>query len=132
MSTSNSGPLFNEGELNPAPATMSSERRRVARASVMIPVRLRPVRFTDGNFEDVTSTVNVARGCLYVTTWRDSYYPGMRVLVTYPYISSGKSSGWEYLAEVVRLETHPDGRYRVAVKLQFVMQSAPSPRLLTL
>ena len=79
MSTSNSGPLFNEGDLNPAPATMSSERRRVARASVMIPVRLRPVRFTDGNFEDVTSTVNVARGCLYVTTWRDSYYPGMRV-----------------------------------------------------
>jgi hypothetical protein len=132
MSTSNSAPLFPEGDINPAPATMANERRRVARASVMIPVRLRPVRFTDGNFEDVTSTVNVARGCLYVTTWRDSYYPGMRVLVTYPYISSGKASGWEYLGEVTRLETHPDGRFRVAVKLQFVMQSAPSPRLLTL
>ncbi len=118
--------------MNAAQAMKASDRRRAARASVLIPVRLRPVRFTDGNFEDLTSTVNIARGCLYVTTWRDSYFPGMRVLVTYPYISSAKGSGWEYLGEVVRLETHPDGRFRVAVKLQFVMQSSPSPRLLTL
>ena len=132
MSASNPHPIIPDGEMNIAHATKGGERRHAARASVLIPVRLRPVRFTDGNFEDLTSTVNVARGCLYVSTWRDSYYPGMRVLVTYPYISSGKGSGWEYLGEVVRLETHPDGRFRVAVKLQFVMQSSPSPRLLTL
>jgi hypothetical protein len=132
MSASNPSPILPEGEITSLPATKANERRRAARASVLIPVRLRPVRFTDGNFEDVTSTVNVSRGCLYITTWRDSYYRGMRVLVTYPYISSSKASGWEYLGEVVRMESHPDGRFRVAVKLQFVMQSAPSPRLVTL
>lgn len=132
MSASNPAPLSPDGDFNSVAATKAGERRSVARASVLIPVRLRPVRFTDGNFEDVTSTVNIARGCLYITTWRDSYYRGMRVLVTYPYISSGKANGWEYLGEVVRLETQPDGRFRIAVKLQFVMQSAPSPRLVTL
>jgi hypothetical protein len=132
MSASNPHPILPDGDINAAQATKAGERRRVARASVLIPVRLRPVRFTDGNFEDLTSTVNISRGCLYITTWRDSYYPGMRVMITYPYISSGKGNGWEYLGEVVRLETQPDGRFRVAVKLQFVMQSSPSPRLVTL
>ena len=119
-----------DGNIDPADHLQPGERRRIGRASVLIPVRLRPVQFTDGNFEDLTSTVNVSRGCLYVTTWRDSYYRGMRVLVTYPYISSGKSTGWEYLGEVVRLETHPDGRYRIAIKLQFVMQATPTPKLM--
>ncbi len=132
MGASNSSPILPNRSFHTAPEAKPNDRRRAARASVLIPVRVRPVRFTDGNFEDVTSTVNISRGCLYITTWRDSYYRGMRVLVTYPYISSGKTSGWEYLGEVVRLETQPDGRFRVAVKLQFVMQSAPSPRLVTL
>ena len=132
MGASNSAPILPGISIKPVSEAKGNERRHAARASVLIPVRVRPVRFTDGNFEDVTSTVNISRGCLYITTWRDSYYRGMRVLVTYPYISSGKSSGWEYLGEVVRMETHPDGRFRVAVKLQFVMQSAPSPKLVTL
>jgi len=124
-----------------------SERRRAARASVPIPIRLRPVRFCDGNFEDMSSTANVSRGCLSAITWRDSYYPKMRVMVTYPYAPSnrdamakesngnptgGKGTGWEYLGEVVRVDAQPDGRYRVAIKLQFVMQASPNPRLIAL
>lgn len=110
----------------------SRERRRAARVSVLIPVRVRPVKLGDGNFEDVTSTLNIARGCLYITTWRETYYRGMRLMVTYPYISSKKSANWEYLAEVARVEPQGDGRFRVAVRLQFVMQPAPSPRLVSL
>jgi hypothetical protein len=119
-------------EIQEPDAPKTADRRHAARASVLIPVRLRPVRFTDGNFDDVTSTTNVSRGCLNVMTWRDSYHMGMRVLVTYPFSSSNKSSGWEYLAEVVRLNQLPDGRFQVALKLQFVMQSAPNPRLISL
>jgi hypothetical protein len=133
-------------------AVERNERRRATRASVLIPIRLRPVRFCDGNFEDLTSTANVSRGCLSAMTWRDSYYEKMRVMVTYPYATSGrdagsrdassrdagangasgKGTGWEYLGEVVRVEAHPDGRYRVAIKLQFVMQASPNPRLISL
>ena len=124
-----------------------NERRRAARASVPIPIRLRPVRFSDGNFEDITSTANVSRGCLSAVTWRDSYFPKMRVMVTYPYATpcrdavanetsanamAGKSNGWEYLGEIVRVDAQPDGRYRVAIKLQYVMQATPRPRLISL
>ncbi|MGB2887898.1 MAG: hypothetical protein WBC04_09390 [Candidatus Acidiferrales bacterium] len=110
----------------------SRDRRRAARVSVLIPVRLRPVKFGDGNFEDVTSTLNISRGCLYVTTWRETYYQGMRVMVTYPYLSSKKSTNWEYLGEVARVEQQGDGRFRLAVRLQFVMQPTPNPRLVSL
>jgi len=132
MSASNPATLFPGLEVRPSEVVRATDRRRIARASVLIPVRIRPARFDDGNFEDVTSTTNVSRGSLNITTWRDSYRPGMRVLITYPYISSSRSTGWEYLAEVVRVNELPDGRFRVVVKLQFVMQSSPQPRLITL
>jgi len=127
--------------LNPKPepypiesqeTSRAANRRGAARTSVLIPVRLRPVRFDDGNFEDVAATSNVSRGCLNVMTWRDSYYTGMRVLVSYPFTSSHKGTGWEYLSEIVRLTQLPDGRFQVALKLQFVMQSSPNPRLIPL
>ena len=132
MNASDAAPVLPASEIVAQDPVKSGERRRASRASVLIPVRLRPVRFNDGNFEDITATVNVSRGCVNIITWRDSYYVGMRLLVTYPYISSGKSLGWEYIGEAVRVDALPDGRFRVAVKLQFVMQSAPSPRLFSL
>ena len=48
MSASNPHPTIPDGEINIAQATKEGDRRRAARASVLIPVRLRPVRFTDG------------------------------------------------------------------------------------
>jgi len=132
MSALNPVPELGAAEIQEPDALKASERRRAARASVLIPVRLRPVRFDDGNFEDVTSTTNISRGCLNVMTWRDSYYAGMRVLVSYPFTSSSKGTGWEYLAEIVRLTQLPDGRFQVALKLQFVMQASPNPRLIPL
>jgi hypothetical protein len=110
----------------------SRDRRRAARVSVLIPVRLRPVKLGDGNFEDVASTLNISRGCLYITTWRETYYRGMPLMVTYPYFASKKSSNWEYLGEVTRVEQQADGRVRIAVRLQFVMQRGPNPRLVSL
>ncbi|MFZ0739359.1 MAG: PilZ domain-containing protein [Candidatus Acidiferrales bacterium] len=132
MSASIPVPVLRTAKVKPARPTKESDRRRAARTSVLIPIRLRPVRFDDGNFEDITATVNISRGCLYVTTWRDSYFNGMRLLVTYPYVPAGKGMGWEYLGEVVRVDGNPDGRFRLAVKLQFVMQSGPNPRLIEL
>ena len=114
------------------PALQGDVRRRTARVSVPIPVRLRPVDFSDGSFDDVASTVNVSRGAMYVTTWRGNYYSGMRVIVTYPFLSETKSAVWEYLGEVLRVDRQGDGRSRVVIRLQFVMQPADSPSFITL
>lgn len=132
MSASDSLPIFSARAVRPSELVRVTDRRRAARTSVLIPVRLRPAKFDDGIFEDITSTTNVSRGCLSITTWRESYHPGMRVLLTYPYISASRSTGWEYIGEVLRVSELPDGRFRIVVKLQFVMQSAPSPRLISL
>lgn len=125
-------PFLGKFKVQPLKQNDSGDRRRAARVSVLIPVRVRPVKFSDGNFEEVASTLNVSRGCVYITSWRDSYYKGMRLMVTYPYVSAKKQPGWEYLGEVHRVDPQGDGRFRVAIRLQFVMQSGPSPRLRSL
>jgi hypothetical protein len=132
MGASYPASMFPSEDSRPSELVRATERRRSVRGSVMVPVRLRPARFDDGIFEDVTSTVNVSRGCVSVTTWLDSYFVGMRLLVTYPYISSSRSNGWEYIGEVVRVNELPDGRFRVVAKLQFVMRPSPNPRLISL
>jgi hypothetical protein len=114
------------------PTLQGDVRRRAARVSVPIAVRIRPVDFSDGSFEDVVSTVNVARGATYVTTWRENYYSGMRLIVTYPYIADAKSSVWEYLGEVLRVDRQGDGRSRIVIRLQFVMQPSDSPHFISL
>jgi hypothetical protein len=114
------------------PALQGDVRRRTARVCVPIPVRLRPVDFSDGSFDDVASTVNISRGAMYVTTWRGNYYSGMRLIVTYPFLSETKSAVWEYLGEVLRVDRQGDGRSRVVIRLQFVMQPADSPSFITL
>ncbi len=129
MAASQLPPLLASAKAARISRARREERRRAARASVLISVRLRPVKFSDGNFEDVTSTLNVSRGCLYVTTSRQSYYKGMRLMVTYPYLSSKRSVAWEYFGEVTRVEEQAEGRFRIAVHLQFVMKPTPNPRL---
>jgi|ERR1700722_1200676 hypothetical protein len=114
------------------PALQGDVRRLAARVSVAIPVRIRPVDFSDGSFEDVASTVNVSRGAMYVATWRGNYYSGMRLIITYPFMSDAKSSVWEYLGEVVRVDRQGDGRARIVIRLHFVMQPADSPEFISL
>jgi len=114
------------------PALHGDVRRRAARVSVPIPVRIRPVDFSDGSFDDLASTVNIARNAMYVTTWRGNYYSGMRLIITYPFIAEAKSPIWEYLGEVLRVDRQGDGRSRVVIRLQFVMQPADGPSFITL
>jgi hypothetical protein len=114
------------------PALQGDVRRRSARVSVPIPVRIRPVDFSDGSFDDAASTVDIARNSIYVTTWRGNYYSGMRLIVTYPFLAEAKSAVWEYLGEVLRVDRQGDGRSRIVVLLQFVMQPSDSPSFITL
>jgi hypothetical protein len=114
------------------PTLQGDVRRRSARVSVPIALRVRPVDFSDGSFEDVASTVNVSRGAMYVSTWRENYYAGMRLIITYPYIAKSTASAWEYLGEILRMDRQGDGRSRMVIKLYFVMQPADSPHFITL
>src|SRR2546422_2587202 len=62
------------------------ERRR-RRVKMSRQVRVRPSSPVDKHFEEVRATVSASPDGLYFTTWRDAYYQGMRLLITFPYSS---------------------------------------------
>ena len=94
----------------------AQERREKRRVGVSLQVRLRPLEFNDGNFEEIKMTLNASRNSLYFFTQSERYYKGMRLRVTSPYNPSAESGNLEGMGEVVRV--HPgDGGFGVAVRL---------------
>jgi hypothetical protein len=98
-----------------------SELRRSRRAKIARPVRVRPSEPRDEHFEDLPISVNASKEGIYFTTRRESYYPGMRVFVTFPYSSAHDPMNCEYVAEVVRVEKLPNGKSGVAVHLKMTV-----------
>ena len=101
--------------------TVPRQRRRVKMAR---PVRIRPSDFHVEHFDEVRMTQSASRDGLYFTTWRSSYYKGMRVLVTFPYSPSLQTSHCEYVGEVIWVEEISDHRRGVAVRFLMTLNSA--------
>ena len=92
------------------------ERRRARRIKVAQPVRLRPAHASDGKFDEVETTLNASREGLYFRTHRTIFQTGMSLRVTFPYCSVD-SINFDYLGEVVRVDTLPNGCFGVAIRL---------------
>ena len=104
--------------MNEASATKSAEKRRSRRAKMSRPARVRPSEPRDEHFEDLPVSVNASKDGIYFITRLNSYYKGMRVFVTFPFSSPHDPMNCEYVAEVVRVEELPKGKYGVAVHLK--------------
>jgi hypothetical protein len=103
------------------PATEYPVKRRSRRAKIARPVRVRPSDPRDEHFEDLPVSVNASKDGIYFTSRRKSYYKGMRLFVTFPYGSPHDPMNCEYVAEVVRVEELPNGKFGVAVNLKMTM-----------
>ncbi|MGB7285289.1 MAG: PilZ domain-containing protein [Candidatus Acidiferrum sp.] len=105
-----------------------SDNRGTRRAKIARPVRVRPSEPRDDHFEDLPISVNASKEGIYFTTRLHSYYPGMRVFVTFPYSSPHDPMNCEYVAQVVRVEKLENGKTGVAVHLKMSMNmNAPGP-----
>lgn len=105
------------------------EKRAGRRAKIASPVRVRPSEPRDDHFEDLPVSVNASKSGIYFTSRLHSYYPGMRVFVTFPYSSPHDPLNCEYVAQVVRVEKLENGKTGVAVHLQMSMNfNALGPR----
>ena len=105
------------------------EKRAGRRAKIARPVRVRPSEPRDDHFEDLPVSVNASKSGIYFTSRLHSYYPGMRVFVTFPYSSPHDPLNCEYVAQVVRVEKLGNGKTGVAVHLQMGMNfNASSPQ----
>ncbi len=94
-----------------------SERRRSRRAKIVRPVRVRPSGPKDEHFEDFPTSVNASREGIYFLTRTKNYYVGMRLFITFPYVSPNNPMNCEYLAHVVRVEGFGSNKFGVAVEL---------------
>ncbi len=98
-----------------------TDNRVSRRAKIAKPVRVRPSEPRDDHFEDIPISVNASKSGIYFTTRLKSYYPGMRVFITFPYSSPHDPMNCEYVAQVVRIEKLENGKTGVAVHLQMSM-----------
>src|SRR6202049_1409600 len=98
-----------------------SDKRVSRRAKISRPVRGRPSEPRDDHFEDLPISVNASKNGIYFTSRLKSYYPGMRVFVTFPYSSPHDPMNCEHVAQVVRVEKTENGNSGVAVHLQMSM-----------
>ncbi len=98
-----------------------SDNRVSRRAKIAKPVRVRPSEPRDDHFEDLPISVNASKSGIYFTSRLKSYYPGMRVFVSFPYSSPHDPINCEYVAQVVRVEKLENGKSGVAVHLQMGM-----------
>lgn len=109
-----------------APTELYPVQRRSRRAKIARPVRVRPSDPKDEHFEDLPVSVNASKDGIYFTSRRESYYKGMRVFVTFPFSSPRDPMNCEYVAEVVRVEELPHGKFGVAVSLKMSMNYSGS------
>jgi hypothetical protein len=111
-------------ETTTAPSVPESEyaqKRRSRRVKMSRPVRVRPSEPRDDHFEDLITSINASKEGVYFHSRRPGYYKGMRVFVTFPFTSVHDPMNCEYVAEVVRVEALPNGKFGVAVDLKMSM-----------
>ena len=104
-----------------------TDNRVSRRAKIAKPVRVRPSEPRDDHFEDIPISVNASKEGIYFTTRLHSYYPGMRVFVTFPYSSPHDPMNCEYVAQVVRVEKLENGKTGVAVHLKMSVNYSAGP-----
>lgn len=113
----------------PSPAAVAEstypQKRRSRRIKMSRPVRVRPSEPRDDHFEDLITSVNASKEGIYFHTRRPGYYKGMRVFVTFPYTSGHDPVNCDYVAEVVRVEDLPNGKFGIAVELKTSTSYSP-------
>jgi hypothetical protein len=94
-----------------------TERRRSRRLKVNQLMRLRPSDPNKEFFDDIRGTISISREGVYFQTSEPGYELGMRLFVTMPYTSPAASHSREYLAEVVRKSSLPNGLTGIGIKI---------------
>jgi hypothetical protein len=99
-------------------------KRRSRRAKMARTLRVRPSEPRDEHFEDLPISIDVSKEGIRFATRKTNYYPGMRVFVTFPYSSPHDPMNCEYVAQVVRVDKLPNGKFGVAVNLLMTVNYA--------
>jgi hypothetical protein len=97
-----------------------NERRTLERSKISLPVHIRSIAPSEHAILEAATTLDVNRHGLCFSTSRDHYQVGMSLCLTFPY-SSPVMVRREFVGNVVRVDSLPNGRRSVAV--QFLSQA---------
>ena len=103
------------GTTTSKPATQ--ERRGTRRCKITQLMRIRPSDPQRQHFDDMRGSISVSRTGVYFQTSESGYEVGMRLFLIMPYSQEPGSTNREYLAEVVRTDSLPNGLTGIGVKL---------------
>jgi hypothetical protein len=96
-----------------------NERRTLERSKISLPVHIRSIDPSEHAILEAANTLDVNRHGLCFSTSREHYQVGMSLCLTFPY-SSPVTVRKEFVGNVVRVDSLPNGRRSVAV--QFLSQ----------
>src|SRR5882762_8865306 len=102
---------------NPVSAPRGKSERRGSRCKFTQLMRIRPSDPQRQHFDDMRGTISVSRTGVYFQTSEAGYEVGMRLFLIMPYSQNPGSTNREYLAEVVRTDSLPNGLTGIGVKL---------------
>jgi hypothetical protein len=102
---------------SPTPRSSQAERRGSRRCKLTQLMRIRPSDPERDPFDDIRPTVSVSRSGVYFHSSEKGYDVGMRLFVSMPYSKQPAAMTREYLAEVVRRDTLPNGLLGVGFKI---------------
>jgi 5-formaminoimidazole-4-carboxamide-1-beta-D-ribofuranosyl 5'-monophosphate synthetase len=106
-----------------AHTTFESDRRNerwtLERSKISLPVHIRSIDPSEHAILEAANTLDVNRHGLCFSTSREHYQVGMSLCLTFPY-SSPVTVRKEFVGNVVRVDSLPNGRRSVAV--QFLSQ----------
>ena len=104
-----------------APRASVTERRSSRRCKITQLMLIRPSDPEVEPFEDIRGSVSVSRTGVFFQSSEAGYQVGMRLFVTMPYSKEPAAMNREYLAEVVRRESLPNGLFGVGFKILMEM-----------
>ena len=94
-----------------------AERRREGRQNLRLEFLVRPSAFLPNDFEEVCTTVNIARDGFYFLSSLASYRRGMQLFVTLLSSISSENSSNDFIGKIVRIDSYAQDRRGVAVQL---------------
>ncbi|HXN53681.1 MAG TPA: PilZ domain-containing protein [Candidatus Acidoferrum sp.] len=100
-----------------SPRRGKSERRSSRRCKFTQLMRIRPSDPQRLHFDDMRGTISVSRTGVYFQTSETGYEVGMRLFLIMPYSQDPGATNREYLAEVVRKDSLPNGLTGIGVKI---------------
>jgi hypothetical protein len=99
------------------PRSTNAERRNSRRCKITQLMRIRPSDPEREHFDDIRGTLSVSRTGVYFQSSEQGYQVGMRLFVSMPYSKEPTAITREYLAEVVRRDSLPNGLYGIGFKM---------------